>query len=86
MDEMMKKMMDQKFMAAMGRMDLLAEQHATSQKNISTAMDQIFAVNSQRAATGSLNLIPTGGNLPDKMLDYNATANQPANAPKQQAG
>lgn len=86
MDEMMKKLMDQKFFASMGRMDMLAEQHATSQKNISTAMDQIFAVTSQRAANGSLNLIPTGGNLPDEMLRYNATANQPANAPKPQAG
>lgn len=82
MDPMMQRMLDQKFMAAMDRMNMLAEQHATSQKNISTAMDQIFAVTSQRAANGSLNLIPTGGNLPDKMMDLNATAGQPANAPK----
>lgn len=80
MDPMMQKMLDQQFMLANNRMGALAEQHAASQKNITTVLDQLFVHSAGRAGAGSLNVIPSG--LPERAMDANSAAGQPFNAPK----
>ena len=78
-DALIEKLVDQKFVAAAGRMDLVAEQFATQSKEVANSSNQMFVLATQIVNATALNRIPSG--TANQILEHNATARQPFNSP-----